>query len=207
MHSRAAVDSLAGLALTLQAGSQPDQAMTAVRRLHEFAQEYDDPQLLEVAGSCEARLAVWRGDLEPALRWQRSYREPLDIPSMFFWLEVPAVTECRVLIARGTEADLRQACGKLEVMGKGLRKLHNTCQLIEVMVLQALALEKQGDSDEALKTLGEVVGMAEPGGWIRPFVEAGAPVAGMLERLEPGEECADYLDQLRAACGGGGAGR
>ena len=77
--------------------------------------------------------------------------------------------------------------------------MHNTCSLIDVIVLQALVQEKLGRSKEALHTLQEVVGLAEPGGWIRPFVEAGKAMDELLDRLDPSEQTAEFVQQLRAS--------
>ena len=86
-----AADTLAALAICNQVEGRPDEAQAAIRALREYAEESGSPELRTVAGSCEARLAVWRGDLEPAVRWQRAFREPVDFPSFLFWLEVPAL--------------------------------------------------------------------------------------------------------------------
>ncbi len=205
MHSRLAADTMAGLALCHQFGGEPGGANTALQKLREFANESGNAELRTVAGSCEVRLAVWRGDLEPALRWQRSFREPLDFPSMLFWLEVPAMTECRVLIARGREADLEEAEVKLAALGEGLGNLHNTCQFIDVTALHAMALEKMGQSEKALETLGMAVALAERGGWIRPFVEIGAPMGEILSRFAPPVHTADFVGRLLEAIAEGAA--
>ena len=50
-----------------------------------------------------------------------------------------------------------------------------------IVALLALALEKLGRDEEALQTLTRSLDLARPGGWIRPFVEAGPAMADMLE--------------------------
>jgi LuxR family maltose regulon positive regulatory protein len=51
---------------------------------------------------------------------------------------------------------------------------------LKVMLLEALALHAQGDPDQALHRLGEALALAEPGGFIRLFVDEGAPMAHLL---------------------------
>ena len=51
------------------------------------------------------------------------------------------------------------------------------------MVLQAVALQAHGETDKAVQLLGEALALAEPGGFIRIFVDEGAPMAELL----PGE--------------------
>jgi LuxR family maltose regulon positive regulatory protein len=71
--------------------------------------------------------------------------------------------------------------------------------MISIMVLQALALQRQGRTDEALAVLEEAVDLARPGGFIRPFVESGPTVEGLLKRLAEKNIALGYIGQLLAA--------
>jgi len=90
---------------------------------------------------------------------------------MVFWLEEPAVTLARVLIAEGSKPRLLKASELLAQLRSQAEARHLTCQLIDIVVLQAAALERQKKGAEALNVLTEAVTIARPGGWIRPFVE------------------------------------
>ena len=48
------------------------------------------------------------------------------------------------------------------------------------MVLQAVALHAHGEKDKAVQLLGEALALAEPGGFIRIFVDEGLPMAQLL---------------------------
>ena len=48
------------------------------------------------------------------------------------------------------------------------------------MVLQAVAHQAHGEKDEAAHLLGDALALAEPGGFIRLFVDEGAPMAQLL---------------------------
>ena len=48
---------------------------------------------------------------------------------------------------------------------------------LRVMVLQALALQAHGEKDKAAQLLGDALALAEPGGFIRLFVDEGLPMA------------------------------
>ena len=69
-------------------------------------------------------------------------------------------------------------------------------QTIEALVLNSMLLKKQGKIAEAMETLAEVVVLAEPGRWIRPFVEAGPVMTDMLKELRNNENYAYFIDQV-----------
>ena len=115
---------------------------------------------------------------------------------MFCWLEVPAITQARVLVAVGSEQSLKTATKLLDDLWKGTEALHYTCQMIQIGVLQALALEKQGQQKEALEVLASVVTLAEAGGVMAPFIELGKPMADLLQRLNPQEPKSFFIRKL-----------
>ena len=55
---------------------------------------------------------------------------------------------------------------------------------LKVMVLQALALHAHGEKDQAAQLLGDALALAEPGGFIRLFVDEGEPMAELLRRMK-----------------------
>jgi len=181
---RAAVDALGGLLLTYQLSGQPDIAMAVAEEQLAFARDQlRDLSCTALAESSRARLALLQGDLELAVDWANSIDAEMPAHQMFLWLENPPITRVRCWIAEGTEASVQAAIDSLDALRTELAALHLTCQTIEVEVLRALALEVLGRADPALRAAEEALELARPGGWIRPFVEAGSPMAGLLTRL------------------------
>jgi LuxR family maltose regulon positive regulatory protein len=201
VNRRIAVDAMAGLVLTYQAMQHKDEAANALKQLLEFFQETDDPQGVVLAESCQARLSLLLGDLKPAIRWARSFDAEPHVAGTLFWLEIPLITQARVLVAAGTDEDLGKALELLGVLRQQVETPNFTCQTIEIMVLQSMALEKIGNANEALTVLEEVVALAEPRGWVHPFVELGSPMADLLKRLLKQNIAVDYIGKLLAAFG------
>ena len=65
----------------------------------------------------------------------------------------------------------------------------------------AVAMDKLGRTDEALAVLEEAVTLARPGGWIRPFIESGAPMVELLKGLLKKKVAADYIGTILDAFG------
>jgi LuxR family maltose regulon positive regulatory protein len=115
------------------------------------------------------------------------------------WLEAPLITQARCFIAEGSKRSLKAATESLRNLKQQCEEWRFTCQIIEIAVLQALALKKRGRADEALDALKDAVALAEPGGWIRPFVEAGQTMADLLMRLRQQNVSVDYIERILAA--------
>ena len=199
LYTRAAVDSLSGLALSYHLLGREAEAAAALDLLLDFARERTDLVAMVVARSCQARLALLRGDLAAASGWLRTAELPAEPVVMFLWLEIPHITQCRVLVAQGTAASLREAEEKLARYQQASEAQHNTRQLLDILPLQALVYHKQGDADRALDTLGKAVRLAEPGGWVRPFVEPGPVMAALLRQVRRRGVAPDFVDRLLAA--------
>jgi LuxR family maltose regulon positive regulatory protein len=69
---------------------------------------------------------------------------------------------------------------------------------LKVLVLQAVALQTQGDTEQALRLLLDALAFAEPGRFIRLFVDEGSPMAQLLSQAEASRRMPDYVGKLRA---------
>jgi LuxR family transcriptional regulator, maltose regulon positive regulatory protein len=69
---------------------------------------------------------------------------------------------------------------------------------LKVMVLQAVALQEHGEKEEAVQLLGDALALAEPGGFIRIFVDEGTPMARLLSEAATHGIMPDYTGRLLA---------
>jgi LuxR family maltose regulon positive regulatory protein len=102
---------------------------------------------------------------------------------MIFYAEVPGLTHCKALIAKGSAELLREADARLAEFEEACTGRHNVCQLVTVLALRALSQWKQDRPRRAMQALRDAVSQAEPGGFVFPFVELGGSMAEMLGNL------------------------
>jgi len=183
LPKKAVIEGLAGLVLTQQAMNRPSEARAAQRQLLDFSRDTGDPQNVLVAESCRARLSLLLGDTTSAGQWAQLARVEHHAPSMLFFLESPSLTQARVQIAVGRNEELGSVFEGLAELRRQVEALNNAYQAIEIMILQATALEALGRVDEALVILEESLTLGGPSGWIRPYLEPGPPVVRLLQRL------------------------
>ncbi len=86
--------------------------------------------------------------------------------------ELP-LSQARVLLAQG---DPPAALAVLEPLRQQMEAKGWQDERLKVMVLQAVALHAHGEKDKAVQILGEALALAEPGGFIRLFVDEGEPM-------------------------------
>ena len=183
MHTRSSIDAMITLALTYQSLKKTEAAADTMALLLNFTLEFNDPELLDVVRSGQARLALAQGDKEAAIQWLESFNQKPFAPSIFIWLETPVITQIRVLIAIGSSDSLQQACELLETLLQDLGVLHNTFQKIVIMPLLALTYSKQGHVNKSIEAVYKAVNLAIPGGWIQPFIEPGPGMNKLLHKL------------------------
>jgi LuxR family maltose regulon positive regulatory protein len=106
---------------------------------------------------------------------------------------------------------LRLAQGQFEAALDHLTTLIQEAQatghgsvLVKALALQALAFHLSGNKSQALTALERALTLAAPEGYIRTFVDEGAPMAGLLERIKPREVggtsgAKEYIHKLLAA--------
>jgi LuxR family maltose regulon positive regulatory protein len=99
------------------------------------------------------------------------------------WLQDPHMAKARILLARGTDADVRSALDMLDVLYETAQRTFGIRRQIEILALRALALETQGKDADALAALQQAVELARPGGFIRVFIDLGPSMQSLLLRL------------------------
>jgi LuxR family maltose regulon positive regulatory protein len=106
------------------------------------------------------------------------------------------LSQARVHLAQG---DPSAALAVLESFRQQVEAKGWKDERLKVMVLQAIALHAHGEKEEAVQVLGEALALAEPGGFIRIFVDEGAPMDQLLSEAASQGIMPDYTGKLRAA--------
>jgi LuxR family maltose regulon positive regulatory protein len=189
---------LLGLALTYQAQGRPEAATQVAEASLEFALEIRQPIQLVEARAFQARLALLQGDLAAALRWARGVTVE-DLPARTLFPEVPRLTLARVLLAQGTGDSLQKASQILEEILAIARDVHSEPHTIELLALQALVYDAQGERPKALDLLRQSLELAQPGGFLRIFVDLGPAMAPLLSQLAESEGEPSYIRRILAA--------
>jgi LuxR family maltose regulon positive regulatory protein len=145
-------------------------------RQHQFTH-----QLPEVA-AFQVLVLLRRGNLTSAARLAGMY----DIP----------ISQARVLLAQG---DPSAASTVLEAYRQQMETRNFQDERLRAVVLQAVAFQACDKKDNSMQTLSNALTIAEPGGFIRLFVDEGAPMAELLsvaaaQGIRPG-----YVSKLLAA--------
>jgi LuxR family maltose regulon positive regulatory protein len=147
---------------------------------------------------------VWlaQGRLDQTLRWAHEQSLSVD-DDLSYMHEFDHITLARVLLARYRSdragCSLLEAIGLLERLLTAAQEGGRTGSAIEILTLQALARQTQGDLPAALASLERALKLAEPEGYIRIFVDEGAPMAQLLSEAVARGIMLDYTSKLMAA--------
>ena len=71
--------------------------------------------------------------------------------------------------------------------------------VLEILLLQALAFQAQGNQRQALNTLQRALLLAEPEGYIRLFIDEEAPMAALLRQAYTHKIAPTYIATLLQA--------
>jgi len=150
----------------------------------------------------KARVWVAQGRLGEALGWTRE-RGLSAHDDLSYLREFKHVTLARVLLARykcdRADGSMLEAMVLLERLLQAAEEGGRMGSVIEILVLQALAHEAQGDSPSALVPLERALTLAEPEGYVRIFVDEGRPMARLLSEAVARGIMPDYTARRLAA--------
>jgi LuxR family maltose regulon positive regulatory protein len=132
--------------------------------------------------SHQAGIQLFQGNVDEAAQLVRQYAMPL--------------MQARVLIAQD---DPSAALAVLEPERQQAEAKRLPQRLLLVLAVQSVVLFAQGEKDQAVQVLAEALVLAEPGGYIRLFVDEGALMAQILLEAAARGIKPDYVARLLAA--------
>jgi len=184
------------LAAALQAVGDTDDALDAVQKAKQVARDVS-PWFYAHSAALEARLWLAQGDVAAAYGWVSQEKSRLSVdaePS--FQYEFAYLTLARGRIAQGR---LDEALRVLKRLLESAESAQAMGHVIEILVLQAMALQAQGNLDQALTALERALSLAEPEGYVRAFIDEGAPMGELLQQAAARGISVNYVSKLLAA--------
>jgi LuxR family maltose regulon positive regulatory protein len=106
------------------------------------------------------------------------------------------LSQARIHLSQG---DTSEALAVLEPLRQQMEAKDWQDERLKVMVVQAVALQAHGELDKAAQLLDKALALAEPGGFIRIFVDEGLPMARLLSEAAARGIMPDYVSKLLAA--------
>jgi ATP/maltotriose-dependent transcriptional regulator MalT len=173
------VAALAILTWIRQAQGDPAGALHAMGEAERIKLSSAVVDLFNPVPALRARLALAHGEVTEAVRWAQDSGLDPDDP-LSYPREREYIMLVRVLVATGERG---RALGLLERLRSLAVAQGRVGSIIQVLVLQAVALESSGDERAALAALAEALALAAPEGYLRVFVDEGPALAALLRRL------------------------
>jgi LuxR family maltose regulon positive regulatory protein len=153
-------------------------AESAVRAMEDLQHSAGIPLFRPWVDGLQVRLWLAQGHLSRAADWAEhtSYRH-----------EVPVYSREGAYLALVslslTQTQYAQALALLTTLQSSAEQVARVGSLISILALRVAALQASGATDEALGVLLRLLSLAEPEGYLRAFLDAGAPMRRALQVL------------------------
>ena len=164
------------LSRTKRARRDEDGALEMARKAERVARASGADLQIAIAASWMARLRLMRGDLAQAVDIEQERAANAD-GAADAARAVDRMTTARLLHARGRH---REALRMLEGLRGAAEAGGRARDLVEILLLRASALWASSRKEWAVSALAEALALAAPEGYVRTFVDEGAPMAALL---------------------------
>ncbi|MFC1976235.1 LuxR C-terminal-related transcriptional regulator [Chloroflexota bacterium] len=167
-----------------------------IQKMENIFREHDVPPIItNQMAAWQARIWLAQDKLDAASQWVGE--RGLDAGGDPIYLhEMEYIVLARILIAQGR---LDETIGLLQRLLEAAETGGRTSRAIEILLLQALAFQAGGETTQAMVALEQALTLAEPGGFIRIFVDEGPPMARLLYKAATRGIAPDYARRLLAA--------
>jgi ATP/maltotriose-dependent transcriptional regulator MalT len=183
--------------LTHQELGNPAEATKVACSLQEYALKSQNTFLILQAEAFKAELALRQGRIAEALSWANRF-DPEPLTPMYVFYS-PAMTLAKILVLENSEKCRERADRLLIKLIDYMVRTNNKRFHIEALALRAMLLDSTGDDGDARTELVRAVLIAQPGRFIRLFVDLGPRLGKLLHGLELDESCLAYVGEILAA--------
>ena len=165
-----------------------DETFKIIQKADYVAQQTKvDPWVLCWLDDCRLKAWLADGNLEAATLWSQNSGLSTDGPMNFLY-DLPHQNLARVLVAQGilggSRSSLDEASALLLRLQRPAEKAGWIKEEIIILVLQALSYHAQGMDDAAIRSLARAVSLAEPGGYVRVFIDEGDSLRDLIFQLD-----------------------
>jgi len=176
----------------------PEQASRIIESIGSDSWKMQDGYALATREALPVELALRQGRVDEARRL--SVHIDFDVSPPHWFPIVPQLTRIKLLLAEGSDKSLKEAHIQLAELDEQMGRIHRKSVRIDVLALLAVACHKSGEETTAQEHLQAALDLAEPGGWIRNFIDLGAPMRDLLERLNQADPGHTYAQIVLEAC-------
>jgi LuxR family maltose regulon positive regulatory protein len=188
------------LATILQAQNDAAGALEALQHAEKIQSRHPNyHKLNSMVNICRVRLCLTQGEPEDAAR--QAMETQLGETEILIFREQEQMILARVLIV---QTRWSEALHLLAQLAKDAETGRRFGRLIEILALQAVARQLQGDTAQALIALEKALTIGEPEGYVRVFVDQGTPMATLLRQAGARGTVPDYVSRLLVALGAEG---
>lgn len=184
------------LARLERALSNPEKAREAAAAVEQLASEHAlSPRRSNWVRSALARLWLAGGDLDRVSYAVQDSGLPLDgdIP---YQREPEHLVLLRLLLARGDHDAALALAGRLLHRAEAADRRG---RIVELLILQALALQGKKETAQALSALGRAISLAQAEGYVRLFLDEGEPIARLLHQARARGIGGGFVPELLSA--------
>jgi LuxR family maltose regulon positive regulatory protein len=198
-----ALDGCLALARVLQARGDPAGALVVLQQAEDLGHDRRVPQYPERVAVARARLWLTStpGDGAAVRRWAGAREDAWRAAESTGYVGLlERLTVARLYMTQGRRDD---AALLLESLLKSAEAGGLVGCAIEILAVQArLSLEQQRVA-QAMLVLSCALTLAEPAGYVRVFVDEGAPMVALLRQAQARGVLPAYVAMLLTACGSG----
>jgi LuxR family transcriptional regulator, maltose regulon positive regulatory protein len=173
-----------------------DEAENILNKLETISYKRNmPPYVVGLIFAWKARIFVARDKLTAANQWVATHNLTFEGPITQL-NESQYLVLARILLAKSQIDETQNLLQRLLGLAKDSGRIS---RIIEILILQSLAFQEKGDTEQALTILGRALELAEPCGFVRLFVDEGPSMAHLLYKAADNKNASEYIQRLLAA--------